>query len=169
MTWSFWMAIAVTVLTVWALIKRYETRLVLLTSGLFMALVSLKPLVALQQFDKSMTNPALIIAICSAMGFAAVVSLTRCDLHLVALLTRPLKRMGIFLLPACMIVTGIVAVAIPSTAGCCAAVAPTLIPLLIRAGFKPVAAAAWLLRLRRPFSIPVCRTTSLSQSSPVWR
>ncbi len=142
MTWSFWMAIAVTVLTVWALIKRYETRLVLLTSGLFMALVSLKPLVALQQFDKSMTNPALIIAICSAMGFAAVVSLTRCDLHLVALLTRPLKRMGIFLLPACMIVTGIVAVAIPSTAGCCAAVAPTLIPLLIRAGFKPVAAAA---------------------------
>ena len=142
MSWSFWMAIAITIITVWALIKRYETRLVLLTSGLVMALLSMKPLLALQQFDKSMTNPALIIAICSAMGFAGVVSLTKCDLHLVALLTKPLKRLGIFLLPASMIVTGIVAIAIPSTAGCCAAVAPTLIPLLVRSGFKPVAAAA---------------------------
>ncbi len=142
MSWSFWMAIAITIITVWALIKRYETRLVLLTSGLVMALLSMKPLLALQQFDKSMTNPALIIAICSAMGFAGVVSLTQCDLHLVALLTKPLKRLGIFLLPASMIVTGIVAIAIPSTAGCCAAVAPTLIPLLVRSGFKPVAAAA---------------------------
>lgn len=142
MSWTFWMAIAITIITVWALIKRYETRLVLLTSGLVMALLSMKPLLALQQFDKSMTNPALIIAICSAMGFAGVVSLTKCDLHLVALLTKPLKRLGIFLLPASMIVTGIVAIAIPSTAGCCAAVAPTLIPLLVRAGFKPVAAAA---------------------------
>ena len=53
MTWSFWMAIAVTVLTVWALIKRYETRLVLLTSGLFMALVSLKLLLRCS----SLTNP----------------------------------------------------------------------------------------------------------------
>lgn len=142
MSWAFWMAIAITIITVWALIKRYETRLVLLTSGLVMALLSMQPMVALQQFDKSMTNPALIIAICSAMGFAGVVSLTKCDLHLVALLTKPLKRLGIFLLPASMIVTGIVAIAIPSTAGCCAAVAPTLIPLLVRSGFKPVAAAA---------------------------
>lgn len=142
MSWTFWMAIAITILTVWALIKRYETRLVLLTSGLVMALLSMQPMVALQQFDKSMTNPALIIAICSAMGFAGVVSLTKCDLHLVALLTKPLKRLGLLLLPACMIVTGIVAVAIPSTAGCSAAVAPTLIPLLVRAGFKPALAGA---------------------------
>lgn len=142
MSWTFWMAIAITILTVWALIKRYETRLVLLTSGLVMALLSMQPMVALQQFDKSMTNPALIIAICSAMGFAGVVSLTKCDLHLVALLTKPLKRLGLLLLPACMIVTGIVSVAIPSTAGCSAAVAPTLIPLLVRAGFKPALAGA---------------------------
>lgn len=41
-----------------------------------------------------------------------------------------------------MIVTGIVAVALPSTAGCVAAVGPTMIPLMLRAGFKPAAAAA---------------------------
>ncbi len=139
--WLLWMAIAVTIATVWALIKRYETRLVLLTSGLVMALISMKPMIAFQQFDKSMTNPALIIAICSAMGFAAVISYTKCDVHLVALLIKPLKKMGIFLLPACAVVTGIVSIAIPSTAGCAAAVAPTLIPLMVRSGIHPAAAA----------------------------
>lgn len=142
MTWNVCMAVLVVMATVWALIKRYETRLVLMTSGMVMALLSLKPLMAFQQFDKSMTNPALIIAICSAMGFAAVISLTKCDLHLVALLTKPLRRMGVFLLPACAAVTGVVSIAIPSTAGCCAAVAPTLIPLMVRAGFHPAVAAA---------------------------
>lgn len=142
MTWNVCLAVLVVMATVWALIKRYETRLVLMTSGMVMALLSLKPLMAFQQFDKSMTNPALIIAICSAMGFAAVISLTKCDLHLVALLTKPLRRMGVFLLPACAAVTGVVSIAIPSTAGCCAAVAPTLIPLMVRAGFHPAVAAA---------------------------
>lgn len=145
MNWQIAMALIVVCATVWALIKRYETRLVLLTAGLVMALLSMKPMMAFQQFDKSMTNGALIIAICSAMGFAAVVSLTKCDLHLVALLTKALRRMGILLLPACSIVTGIVAIAIPSTAGCCAAIAPTLIPLLVRAGFRPAAAAACIV------------------------
>ena len=50
--------------------------------------------------------------------------------------------MGIFLLPACAVVTGIVSIAIPSTAGCAAAVAPTLIPLMVRSGIHPAAAAA---------------------------
>lgn len=135
-------ALLVVCATVWALIRRYETRLVLITAGLAMALFSLDPMTAFKQFDKSMTNPSLIIAICSAMGFAAVVSLTKCDVHLVALLTRPLKKLGVMLLPACMAVTSFCAVAIPSTAGLCAAVAPSMIPILVRAGFKPSIAAA---------------------------
>ncbi len=107
-----------------------------------MAIFSLKPMIAFQQFDASMTKSSLIIAICSAMGFAATISLTKCDVHLVALLTRPLRKLGVFLLPACMVVTSFCAVAIPSTAGLCAAVGPSLIPILIRAGFKPAIAAA---------------------------
>ncbi len=142
MTLPIAFAILAVCVTVWALIKRYETRLVLITAGLAMAIVSLEPLTAFKQFDKSMTNGSLIIAICSAMGFAAVVSLTKCDVHLVALLTRPLKKLGVLLLPACMIVTGFCAVAIPSTAGLCAAVGPSMIPILVRAGFRPAIAAA---------------------------
>ena len=136
------MALVAVIGVIWGLVKRYETRLVLITGGLFMALVSLKPMMAFQQFDKSMTNPNLIIAICAAMGFAAVVKLTGCDVHLVSLLTKPLKKAGVLLLPACGLVTCVIAVALPSTAGCVAAVAPTLIPLMIRSGFRPAAAAA---------------------------
>ena len=142
MSATVWIALAITIGAVVALAKRFETRLVLLGAGFLMAICSLDPMEAFKQFDKSMTNSGLIVSICSAMGFAAVVSLTKCDVHLVGLLTKPLKKMGILLMPLCMIVTGCVAVAIPSTAGCCAAVAPTLIPLMIRSGFRPVCAAA---------------------------
>lgn len=141
-SYTFWMAMFVVAATIYGLVKRWETRLVLIASGLVMAALSLDPLTAFVQFDKSMTNASLIIAICSAMGFAGVVSLTKCDVHLVALLTRPLGRLGVLLLPASMCVTGLCSVAIPSTAGLCASVGPTLIPLLIRAGFRPAIAAA---------------------------
>lgn len=134
-------ALVTVLVTIYALIKRYETRCVLIAAGFAMAIFSLKPMIAFQQFDASMTKASLIIAICSAMGFAAAISLTKCDVHLVALLTRPLKSLGVFLLPACMAVTGICAVAIPSTAGLCAAVGPSMIPILIRSGFRPAIAA----------------------------
>ena len=142
MSWTIWAAVVVVIAAVYGLIKRYETRLVLLVSGLVMALISLQPMMAFKQFDKSMTNGALIIAICSAMGFAAVISITKCDVHLVRLLTKPLKKLGLFLLPACMAVTSVIATAIPSMAGLCASGAPTMIPILVRAGFRPSLAAA---------------------------
>ena len=142
MSWTIWAAVVLVIAAVYGLIKRYETRLVLLVSGLVMALISLQPMMAFKQFDKSMTNGALIIAICSAMGFAAVISITKCDVHLVRLLTKPLKKLGLFLLPACMAVTSVIATAIPSMAGLCASVAPTMIPILVRAGFRPSLAAA---------------------------
>ena len=67
------LALLVVCATVYALIKRYETRLVLLTAGLVMTLIAMDPMAAFKQFDKSMTNGSLIIAICSALGFAGVI------------------------------------------------------------------------------------------------
>ena len=121
MSYTVIVSIVVVCLTIYGLIKRYETRMVLIAAGLIMAIASLEPLTAFQQFDKSMTNASLIIAICSAMGFAGVISLTKCDVQLVALLMKPLRSMGIFLLPASMAVASFCSVAIPSTAGLCAA------------------------------------------------
>ena len=62
-----WVAIAVTLVTVWALIKRYETRLVLLAAGLFLCCISLDPMYGLDAMGKSMTNKSLIMAICGSM------------------------------------------------------------------------------------------------------
>ncbi len=142
MTWTVWAALVIVVLTIYGLIKRRETRFVLLLAGLAMTLIAMEPLEAFRQFDKSMTTSSLIVAICSAIGFAAVMSLTKCDMHLVALLTKPLRSLGIFLLPCTMVVLLIINLGINSFSGFSAAVGPTIICLLVRAGFKPAMAAA---------------------------
>ena len=145
MSYTIVVSLVVVCVTVWALIKRYETRMVLIAAGLLMAIVSLDPMMAFQQFDKSMTNANLIIAICSAMGFAFLVSYTKCDIHLVQMLTRPMKSLGLFLIPCCTLLTAVINAAIPSAAGCAAAVGATLIPLMIRSGITPAGAGAAVL------------------------
>lgn len=113
MTVTSWIALAVVAVTVWALIKRYETRLVLITAGLFLACISFTPMQALNAFAKSMTNSGLIMAICSAMGFALVIQMTKCDVHLVKLLSAPLSKLGFVLIPAATAITYFICVAIP--------------------------------------------------------
>ena len=145
MTWTIWMASIVTLITIAVLLKRIETRLVLFTSGLVMALLSGAPQIALKAFIANMTNGSLITAICSSLGFAAVIAITRCDVHFVSLMVKPLGKLGLFLLPFCMLIASCVAVAIPSAAGCAAALGPTMIPLMVRAGFKPAIAGAAII------------------------
>lgn len=168
MTWTFWAALVIVVLTIAALIKRYETRLVLLTAGFVMTLLAFDPMAAFKQFDKSMTNASLIIAICSSMGFAGVMSLTKCDLHLVSLLTKPLRTLGVLLLPCCMLVTGFISVAISSFAGLCAAVGPTMIILMVRSTRRSPQRPL-RVRLFRGSCRRAPRTTSSSRSSPTCR
>lgn len=145
MSFTAWIALAVIFVTVWALIKRYETRIVLIAAGLFLCVISLAPMTGLNQFAKSMTNNALIMAICSSMGFAFAASYTGCDRSLVHYLASPVRGLGIFLIPVCTLITFFVNIAIPSAAGCAAAVGSTLIPVMLRAGIKPAAAAAAVL------------------------
>src|SRR5436190_14755733 len=44
------------------------------------------------EFAKGLTNPASVVPICCAMGFAYVCKHTRCDAHLVHLLVAPLRH-----------------------------------------------------------------------------
>jgi DcuC family C4-dicarboxylate transporter len=106
------------------LIKRWETRLVLITAGLFLCVVSMNPMAGLNAFASSMTKGGLIMSICSAMGFAYVMSYTKCDSSLVHYLATPIRGLGIFLIPVCTAITFFVNIAIPSAAGCSAAVRP---------------------------------------------
>ncbi len=150
MNLQVWIALAVVIATLWALIKRYDTKLILLIGGLVMCSAALDPMMAFRQFDKSMTNAALIISICSSLGFAACVTMTKCDLHLVSLLIKPLNKLGILLMPCCMIVTGIASLAIGSLSALTAAIGPTLVALMVRAGFRPAMAAAVVISSTLP-------------------
>lgn len=145
MTILCWVAVAVIIATIYGLIKRWETRLVLIAAGFLLCCVSLQPMAALNAFAKSMTNNSLIMAICGSMGFAFVASYTKCDRSLVYYLSSPIKGLGIFLIPICTLITFLVNIAIPSAAGCAAAVGSTLIPVMLRARIKPAAAAAAVL------------------------
>ena len=138
-------AIAGIVVTIYLLIKKYETRTVLIGVGLLMSLLTLNPMAALDAFAKSMTSAGLIMAICSSMGFAYVMKYTQCDTHLVHLLTKPLGGLKFFLIPVATVITFFINIAIPSAAGCAAAVGATLIPVLKSAGVRPATAGAAIL------------------------
>ena len=116
-----WIALVVVGVAVWALIKRYETRLVLIASGLFLCIISWDLMGGLDAFAKSMTNSSLVMAICSSMGFAYVAKYTGADRSLVHYLASPIRGLGIFLIPVCTTITFFVNIAIPSAAGCAAA------------------------------------------------
>ena len=145
MSITAWVAVASIIFTVVALIRKMEPRLVLLGVGLFLCLISLKPLAAFDVFAKMMTTPTLGQSIMSAMGFACLLGLTTCDRHLVQLLVRPLKKLGVLLIPVCTMVTLFINTAIPSAGGCAAAVGATLIPVMMRSGITPAGAAASVL------------------------
>jgi len=135
-------AAVVTVLTFVAIIRRVETRLALLTGGLVMALLALNPQAWSQAFFNSMTTAGLISVILPVMGFAAVMEVTGCNRHLVKMLTDPLLRVRMVLVPAAMLVTYVINTAISSAAGCTAAVGVVLIPAMMAAGIHPAMAAA---------------------------
>ena len=130
---------------IYLLIKKRETKTVLIAVGLILCVVALKPMGALSAFTEYMTKAGLIKAICASMGFAFVMKYTKCDQHLVTLLTRPLRNIGFVLIPMTTILTYFINIAIPSAAGCSAVVGATLIPLLMASGVHPAMAGAAVL------------------------
>lgn len=140
-----WIAILVVIAMIYLLVKQWETRLVLMGGGLILCVLSLAPMDAFNAFAKTMTNGALITAICAATGFAYCVSYTQCDRSLVHYLSKPIRNVGLLLIPATTVITFGINIAIPSAVGVGAVVGTTLIPIMMRAGIKPAAAAAAVL------------------------
>ena len=135
-------AVVVTVLTFAAIIRKAEVRLALLTGGLVMAVVSWKLQAFSDAFTSSMTVAGLISVILPVMGFAAIMELVGCNAHLVKMLTDPLLKVRVILVPGAMLVTYLINTAIPSAAGCTAAVGVILIPAMMAAGIHPAMAGA---------------------------
>ena len=137
----YW-GILIVVLTGAAIIKRYEVRMCLFLSGLIMCAIGGKPLDAINAFATAMVNPGLVTVILTVMGFAYVMKYTQCDAHLVHLLAGILKRFRPILIPGTVLMTFTINIALPSAAGCAAAVGAIMIPTLISAGIHPAIAAA---------------------------
>jgi len=132
----------VVIITIYCLIKQYETRMVLFCAGAVLALMVGDFMGPLKAFSHAMLESKLFEAIISVMGFAFVMKLTECDKHLINLLIKPLKKAGPLLIPATTLVTLFINTSITSSAGCSAAVGGILIPLLMAAGVHPAIAAA---------------------------
>ena len=141
-TFRLFLALAGIVAVVALLIIKKDTKTVLIGVGLVLCVLCLKPLDGLNAFTSYMTKAGLIKAICASMGFAFVMKFTGCDRALVNLLTRPLGNIGFLLIPIVVALTYFINIAIPSAAGCSAAVGATLIPVMMAAGVKPEMAGA---------------------------
>jgi DcuC family C4-dicarboxylate transporter len=92
-----------------------------------------------------MANPATVVPICLAIGFAFVLRLTECDQHLVALLLHPLRRFHALLVPGGIIARYLINTMIVSQTGTAAVLGPLLVLLLRAGGPGPVSAGTILL------------------------
>ena len=134
----------IVILTIIAIVKRWEVRLVLFTSGALMAILSGNPFGAVTAFTgpSGMVSAGLVTVICTVMGFAYVLKLTECDAHLIHAIVKPLTKLEKILIPGTVIVTAVINIALPSAAGVSAAVGAIMIPALIAAGVRPAMAAS---------------------------
>lgn len=139
---NIYLGLVILVLTIVLLLKRYETRLVLLGAGFLMAAAAGKPLAALAAFVDRMVYAGLVPPILTAMGFAYVMKITECDKNLVLMLSKPLMKVRRFLIPGVIVATALCNLAITSAAGTSAAVGAIMIPVLLNANVKPATAAA---------------------------
>jgi DcuC family C4-dicarboxylate transporter len=130
--------------TVYLMVRRVEVRLVLLGAGLSLALLAGKPLLIADTFTRGMVT-SMVAPICAAMGFAAVMTVTGCDKHLVHLLLAPLRRARFLALPGGILVAYLVNMAVPSQTSTAAALGPILVPLLLASGYSPLVAGAALV------------------------
>lgn len=126
------------------LARRAEVRLVLLGGGFVLACLGGQPLLIFDVFARAMVA-GLVAPICAAMGFAAVMTHTGCDRHLVELLARPLRRAGAAVAAGGILVAYLVNVAVPSQTSTAAAVGPILVPLMQASGLSPVQSGAALV------------------------
>jgi DcuC family C4-dicarboxylate transporter len=137
-----WVGLAIVIATFYAIIKNYETRLVLFVSGIVMAILGGGLVGAFNSFVKTMVEGGLVPTICTVMGFSYVMDYTDCTKHLVYFMTNLLKKVKILLVPGAALATFAINIALPSAAGAAAAVGSLLIPTLIATGVHPALAAS---------------------------
>ena len=144
-----WIGLAIVIVTFWLIYKNYEARLVLVISGVVMALIgqfvcgsAVTLETAVNAFVKQLVNGGLVPTITTVMGFGYVMTYTKCSDHLVNALVRPLTHVPAIVIPGAVLITWVLNIILPSAAGIAAAGGVLLIPALIALKVRPVMAAA---------------------------
>ncbi|MHC1761638.1 MAG: C4-dicarboxylate transporter DcuC [Negativicutes bacterium] len=137
--------IIIVLITIYLLVKRHESRMVLFCSGLLMASLAGNPMAAFKAFSSRMVTGSLIEPICAVMGFAYVMKATKCDRQLIILVSKALRKVKPILIPGAVMATFGINIALPAASGCAAAVGAVLIPILISSGIHPAIAGAAIL------------------------
>ncbi len=137
--------IVIIVAAIALIVRRVDVRLVLIVAGTLLAALVGTPTKILDAFQGVMSRGDIIGPICSAMGYAYVLRFTGCDTDMVRLLVRPLRSISWTLVPGGVAIGFITNMAITSQTAAAAAVGPILVPLMIAAGYSPVAAGATVL------------------------
>lgn len=122
-----------------------DVRLVLLLGALPLFLATGTMPRMLGKMVAEMANPATVVPIGAAMGFAFVLRTTGCDRHLVELLLVPIRRVRPLLIPGGIAAGYLINTTIVSQAGTASVLGPILLPLLRAGGLAPAHAGAVLL------------------------
>jgi C4-dicarboxylate transporter, DcuC family len=140
-------AIAVVVLVAVVTLVAFglDVRLVLLVGALplFLATGTMPQMLA--KMVAELANPATVVPIGAAVGFAFVLRTTGCDRHLVELLVIPIRRVRPLLIPGGIAAGYLINTTIVSQAGTASVLGPILLPLLRAGGLPPAQAGAVLL------------------------
>ncbi len=160
------------VVTVFVL-RGIDVRMLLFLGALPLFLAVGRPAQMVTKLAAELANPATVVPICSAVGFAYVLRVTECDQHLVLLLVRPLRRMQAILVPGGIVAGYLINTTIVSQAGTAAVLGPVLIPLLRAGGLSAPAAGAVLLlgssmggELFNPGAVEIAKLSQLSTLVP---
>ena len=141
----FWLGLAIVIATLVGIIKKYDAKTCLLLAGVAMCALAGHPLAAINAFTKMLTNSFLVPVIACSMGFACIITFTECDKHFSYFALRYLLKVKLLLVPMSVLLIWLFSNAINSPAGLAAAVAPIIVPVLMRAGIPPAMAAATVL------------------------
>lgn len=139
-----WIGAIIVVITLIAIIKRFDARMVLFVSGFIMCLISGQWLLAFDTFTSKLFAGGIPQIICAAMGYATLMGFAECDRHLSTAMMAVIKKARAILIPGVIIAGGFVITALGSNAGSAAAIGPVVIPVMIKAGVHPVFAATTL-------------------------
>ncbi|HEX3147216.1 MAG TPA: C4-dicarboxylate transporter DcuC [Gemmataceae bacterium] len=139
------LALLIVGLAVYAVARGIDVRLVLLVAAFALAGLrgKVEPIVA--KFLATFTDEQYVVPICTAMGFAYVLRLTECDLHLVRFLVKPLRSARLFLVPGVVLVGFLVNVPIISQTSTAVCLGAVVVPLMRAARMSDLTIGACVL------------------------